>query len=174
LTLSDVKPMSTSVKPVGCGTFGDAERGGPSTVRIRGLSRASTLAALGSAVLLAAILGACRSDDHPVIVIENRLADPVTVVFLNSSGQESPLVTTISPGLEYSVDVFPTDRCTPGVLIARDVATGAEVARSQSPVCRPSRWIIAAPAESSTRSRRLARFVTALMFDRRVTFTVAA
>jgi hypothetical protein len=100
------------------------------------------------AFLLAAVLGACGSDNHPVIMIENRLSAPVTVVFLNSAGQESSVAETISPGLEYSVDVFPTDHCTPGVLIARDKATGAELARSESPVCRPSRWIIEAPSKS--------------------------
>jgi hypothetical protein len=78
-------------------------------------------------------------------VIENQLPDPVTVVFLNSAGQESSLVETISPGLAYSVDAFPTDHCTPGVLIARDQDTAVEVARSGSPVCRPSHWIIEAP-----------------------------
>jgi hypothetical protein len=103
-------------------------------------------------LLLAAILGACASDNHPVIVIENRMSAPVTIVFLNSGGQESSLVDTISPGLEYSVDVFPTDRCTPGVLVARDKATGAEVARSQSPICRPSHWIIEAPTGSFHRA----------------------
>ena len=116
-------------------------------VRSRGSGVPRRLA-LSSALVLTAILGACGSDNHPVIVIENRLSFPVAVVFLNSAGQESSLVETISPGLEYSVDVFPTDRCTPGVMIARDTATGAEVGRSQSPVCRPSRWIIAAPAVS--------------------------
>ena len=105
---------------------------------------------LGPAVLLAAVLAACGSDNHPVIVIENDLALPVTVVFLNSVGKESSLIQTIAPGLVYTVDVFPTDRCTPGVLIARDQATGTEVARSQSPVCRPSRWVIDAPRASAT------------------------
>ncbi|HJP89032.1 MAG TPA: hypothetical protein VJ850_08365 [Candidatus Limnocylindrales bacterium] len=98
--------------------------------------------------MIASFVGGCASDNHPVIVIENELAAPVTVVFINADGQESSLVDTISPGMQYSVDVFPTDHCTPGVLIARDKVTNAEVARSQSPVCRPSRWTIAVSAAS--------------------------
>jgi hypothetical protein len=119
-------------------------------VRQRRFSRPARERPLLGALLLAAILSGCAAqDDHPVIVIENRLPDPVAVLFLNAAGQESSLVETISPGREHSVDVFPTDRCTPGVLLARDKATGAEVARSQGPVCRPSRWIIEpAPAGS--------------------------
>jgi hypothetical protein len=128
----------------------------------RGRGSGGAAARATSAVLLAAVLAACASDNHPVIVIENRLPNPVKVVFLNSLGQESSLVETISPGLAYSVDVFPTDHCTPGVLIARDQATGAEVARSQSPVCRPSRWTIEEPARSLIVSLASGRFSVAL------------
>jgi hypothetical protein len=99
-------------------------------------------------IVFAATFGACGSDNHPVIVIENNLPDPVTVVFVNTDGQESSLVEAISPGFQYSVDVFSTDKCTPGVLVARDTTTGAEVARSQSPVCRPSHWVIGIPGGS--------------------------
>jgi hypothetical protein len=122
--------------------------------------RGSALArawAIASALLVVTVVAACGSDNHPVIVIENRLSGPVTVVFLNSAGQESSLVETISPGLAYSVDAFPTDHCTPGVLIARDQATGGEVARSVSPVCRPSHWIIEAPRGTFGRSRAVGR-----------------
>lgn len=100
------------------------------------------------AILLTSLIAACGSDNHPVIVIENHLATPVTVLFVNSAGQERSLVDTIPPGRAYSVDVFPTDTCTDGELVARDNATGDEVARSPGPVCRPSRWVIQAPAPS--------------------------
>jgi hypothetical protein len=103
--------------------------------------------AIVSALFLAALLGACL-DNHPVIMIKNRVDFPVTIGFVNSLGHESSLVDTVEPGLDWSVDVFPTTRCTPGFMIARDKATGAEVARSQGPVCRPSVWVIEAPAAS--------------------------
>lgn len=105
--------------------------------------------AFGSALLLAAVLGACASDQHPVIMIDNQLPIPLTVVFLDEAGAESGVVETVPADSEYPVSIFPTDRCTPGVLVARDKATGAEVARSKSPVCRPSRFVIVAPPGSS-------------------------
>jgi hypothetical protein len=102
------------------------------------------------ALLLVAGLGGCASDNHPVIMIQNRLATPVTVVFLNPAGQENSIVQTVAPGLDYSVEVFRTDKCTEGVLVARDKATGAEVGRSPSPVCSPSRWMIGAATGSAS------------------------
>jgi hypothetical protein len=117
-------------------------------VRGRG-SRLAGGRAFGSALLLAAILGACASDQHPVILIDNQLAIPVTVVFQDEAGAESDVVETVPADSEYPVSIFRTDRCTPGVLIARDKATGVEVARSQGPVCRPSRFVIVAPPSSS-------------------------
>ena len=121
------------------------------------LDDATATAYMLAAFLATAVLGACASDNHPVIVIENRLSDPVAVVFLNSAGEESSLVETIAPGLAYSLEVFPTDHCTPGVLLARDQTTAAEIARSESPVCRPSRWIIQAPSGMFGASRAVGR-----------------
>ena len=94
-----------------------------------------------SALLVACVLAAC-SDNHPVITIRNRAAVRVTISFVNSLGNESSLVDTVEPGLDYSVDAFPATQCTPGFLLARDKATRAEVARSPNPVCRPSVWVI--------------------------------
>lgn len=101
-----------------------------------------------SVVVLGASVAGCASDQIPVVMVDNRLAIPVTVVFVNDAGTESRVIETVSAHTSYPVDAFSSDHCTPGVLIARDKSTGAEVARSKSPVCRPSRWIIEAPTAS--------------------------
>jgi hypothetical protein len=112
--------------------------------------RAARRSVLWCALLLSIVVGACASDNHPVIMIDNQLAIPLTVVFLDETGTESSVLETLPANAEYPVSIFPTDRCTPGVLVARDKSTGAEVARSIGPVCRPSRWVISAPGASET------------------------
>jgi hypothetical protein len=113
------------------------------TERIRlGALRSS---GLWVALLVSVVLAACAADSHPVIMIDNELAVPLTIVFLSEAGEESSVLETLPADSEYPVAIFPTDRCTAGVLIARDKSTGAEVARSVGPVCRPSRWVIARP-----------------------------
>jgi hypothetical protein len=83
-------------------------------------------------------------------MIENRLDVPLTVVFINANGQEGSLIGNLPAHSQWPLDVFPSglDHCTPGVMVARDLASGAEVARSPNPVCRPSQWTIEAPGES--------------------------
>jgi hypothetical protein len=110
--------------------------------------RAARRRVLWCALLLSIVVGACASDNHPVIMIDNQLAIPLAVVFLDETGAESNVLETLPANAQYPVAMIPTDRCTPGVLVARDKSTGAEVARSIGPVCRPSRWVISAPATS--------------------------
>jgi hypothetical protein len=87
----------------------------------------------------------CGSDNHPVITIDNQLNSTVKITFLNSLGQEGALVDSLPSHQKVYLDVFPSglDRCTPGAMIARDVSSGTEVARSPDPVCRPSVWTLA-------------------------------
>jgi len=87
-----------------------------------------------------------------VITIDNRLAVPVRITFVNSLGQEGDLVANLPPGLEATLDVFPAgqDKCTAGQMMARDVTTGTELARSPNPVCRPSRWVISPGSPGSS------------------------
>lgn len=123
---------------------------GPATTRGPAAKPASGFRArLAVVALLAGAVAGCATDQHPVIMIDNQLAIPVTVVFVSEAGAESSVAREVPARSQYPVSIFPTDRCTPGVLVARDPTTGAEVARSTSPVCRPSRWVIPA-APSST------------------------
>jgi hypothetical protein len=101
---------------------------------------------LSLALVVSVVLTACATDGHPVIMIDNELAVPLTIVFVSEAGDESSVLETLPADSEYPVTIFPTDRCTPGVLVARDKSSGAEVGRSVGPVCRPSRWVIGPPA----------------------------
>lgn len=94
--------------------------------------------------------GCTASDYHPVISIDNQLDITVKITFLNPLGQEGGLVEKLPAHQAYSLDLLPagSDRCTPAEMIARDVASGKEVARSPNPVCRPSVWTITSPGGS--------------------------
>ena len=105
--------------------------------------------ALAAAMALVVVVGAlagCATDNHPVIMVDNRTHTEITVVFIDQAARESSMVGAIAPGTRYPIENFPASGCKVGVLVARDTASGAEVARSASPVCRPSTFVVEAPS----------------------------
>jgi hypothetical protein len=92
--------------------------------------------------LVAVAICACNlfsQDDHPVLMIENRSAQTVDIFVVTSTGEERIESTKIGPGQTLPYDRM--GRCLDAVLVARD-QQGREVDRSDTPICRPSIWII--------------------------------
>jgi hypothetical protein len=93
-------------------------------------------------VLCLALVGCVTSDNHSIIWIENR-TDTVVDVFMVGVGESdfnSRIITGIDPGLGYSwFDI--REGCTDIQFVAKD-KSGAVIARSPTPVCRPSTWVI--------------------------------
>ena len=112
--------------------------------------RGSRWAALAASIALV-LAGCIATDNHPVITIDNRLDVPVVITFVNAAGDEGPLLSRIAAHQGYAIDVFPSgsDHCTTGYMVARDIESGEELARSPNPVCRPSTWTIEARAGGS-------------------------
>ena len=102
-----------------------------------------TLLAVIAAISFSAT--SCKSDDYAVVNIDNRLDVPVRVTFINHLGAESDLVVRLEAHRTVALDQFSTEHCTEGVMVARDVSSGAELGRSPDPVCRPSEWVIGGP-----------------------------
>ena len=93
--------------------------------------------------MCAALVG-CASDQYPVIFLENH-TDSVVDVYMVRVGEfdfssRSPIVRDIDPGSSYPWSNI-AEGCTDVQLVALD-QRGAEIARSPTPVCRPSTWVI--------------------------------
>jgi hypothetical protein len=93
-------------------------------------------------VMCVALVGCFVSDNHSIIWIENR-TDTVVSVYMVGVGESdfsSRIIAAIDPGLGYSwFDI--AEGCTAVQLVAKD-ESGAVIARSPTPVCRPSTWVI--------------------------------
>jgi hypothetical protein len=94
-------------------------------------------------VLCVALVGCLASDHHSIIWIENRTDTVVSVYLVGVAESDfgSRVVAGMDPGQGYSYfDI--AEGCTDLHLVAKDAASGAVVARSPTPVCRPSTWTI--------------------------------
>jgi hypothetical protein len=91
--------------------------------------------------LCLAVAGCFPSDQYSVISIENRTETTVDV-FMVEVGQSdgSRVVSGIEPGTSYPFSNI-VEGCSDVELVAKD-ESGAEVARSPTPVCRPSTWVV--------------------------------
>jgi hypothetical protein len=99
-------------------------------------------------ILLLAVMGslaiACGTvDDHPVIEIDNQSGQTVDILLVADADPSNPVVVIndLEDGTSFAYDRVQTDQCTQGHLIARN-AGGVEIAVSQGPLCRPSKWTI--------------------------------
>lgn len=99
-------------------------------------------------LLLLAVMGslvmACGTvDDHPVVMIDNQSGQTVDVLVVADADPSNPIViiNDLEDGKTFAYDRVRTDQCTQGHLIARN-AKGVDIAASEGPLCRPSKWTI--------------------------------
>jgi len=107
-------------------------------------------------LLVALTLGGCRlfaaDTDVAGFGTTNRTDEAVDIVYINDvgPGEEGVVYEDLDTlSYVYVTDMFRTDICMGGVLIARDQA-GDEVARRHGEICLPGEWIIEAPRPSPT------------------------
>jgi len=134
--LGDMKPSTMPADP---------NRRLPTSIgRLSG--RLPLLLAIGVLVAIGLVSG-CASDDHPIVWIENQTNVAVDVYLGPVGASDGGLIEAgLPPGLGVSYDRL--GGCADLELIAKD-PSGTVIARSASPVCRPSTWVIKLPASSS-------------------------
>ncbi len=117
------------------------------------LARLSPLRAVALCACLLSLLGGCgQLDNHPVAWIENRTIVTVDVLAVRVGESDGALITKgLKPERGISYDRLPSNACREGQFIAKD-ANGVVIARSTSPVCSPSTWIIELPGASANPS----------------------
>jgi hypothetical protein len=103
---------------------------------------------LVAALLLAvSLVSGCGSDAFPVVRVVNHTGMAVDVLMVPVGGSDgSVILTDLKPGSEIGYDRI-AKGCSQVQLVAED-SRGVVIARSPSPLCNPSTWVIEAPEAS--------------------------
>jgi hypothetical protein len=87
------------------------------------------------------LAGCFATDQYPVISIENRTETTVDVFMVEVGESDgSRVISGIEPGTSYPFSNI-AEGCSDIEFVAKD-ESGIVVARSPTPVCRPSTWVV--------------------------------